>query len=70
MYELLTKRFEVKPFKTKLTDTVKPGYNALEGTGPQKRYRRESVIRRKRVSGITKRDISIATFNDNPRTKG
>jgi len=26
---------------------VKPGYNALEGTGPQKRYRRESVIRGK-----------------------
>jgi len=25
--------------------TVKPGYNALEGTGPRERYRRESVIR-------------------------
>jgi len=28
-------------------DTVKPGHNALEGTGPRERYRRESVIRGK-----------------------
>ena len=50
--------------------TVKPGYNALEGTGPRERCRRESVIRGKSVSGITKRDIiTIATFNDNARTK-
>ena len=50
--------------------TVKPRYYALEGTGPQNRYRRESVIRGKWFSGITKRNIiSIATFNDNPRTK-
>jgi len=46
---------------------VKPGYNALEGTVPRKRYRRESVIRGKWVSGITKREIiTIATFNDDP----
>jgi len=27
--------------------TVKPGYNALEGTGPREHCRRESVIREK-----------------------
>ena len=27
--------------------TVKPGYNALEGTGPRERYRRGSVMRGK-----------------------
>ena len=27
--------------------TVKPGYNALEGTGPREPYRRQSVIRGK-----------------------
>ena len=50
--------------------TVKPGYNALEGTCPRERYRRESVIRGESVSGITKREIiTIAAFNDDPRTK-
>jgi len=51
------------------TYTVKPGQNALEGTGPRERYRREN-IRGKSFSGITKSDIiSIATLNDNARTK-
>jgi len=50
--------------------TVKPGCNALEQTDPRERYRRESVVRGKRFSGIIKREsVTLATFNDNPWTK-
>ena len=66
MYFLIVSKAFCLLIPSEMSATIRPGYNALEGTGPRERYRRESVIRGK-VSGINKREIiTIATFNYDP----
>ena len=46
-YCFFYKFYEILKHRGKKMNTVKPEYNALEGTGPRERSRRENVIRGK-----------------------